>query len=98
MVLINLDRPREVKFGHKALKMLMSLTGKSLTNIADDEFSLEELEKVMYCGLLSDAKEHGETLKLEDMEDLLDKAKNFNEVMESMEKALSNAFQQTEKN
>ena len=98
MVLLTLDRIREVRFGHKALKMLMSLTGKSLTNIADEEFSLEELEKVMFCGLISDAKEHGETLKLEDMEDLLDRAKNFNEIMEAMEKALNNAFQQTEKN
>jgi hypothetical protein len=97
-VLIELDRVREVRFGHKALKKLMSLTGKSLSNITEEEFSMEELERVMYCGLLSDAKEHGETLELEQMEDLLDHAKSFNEVMEAMEKALENAFQSTEKN
>jgi hypothetical protein len=97
-VLIELDRPREVRFGHKALKKLMALTGKSLNNITEEEFSLEELERVMFCGLLSDAKEHGETLELEQMEDLLDHAKSFNEVMEAMEKALENAFQSTEKN
>lgn len=97
-VLIELDRPREVRFGHKALKKLMALTGKSLNNITEEEFSMEELERVMYCGLLSDAKEHGETLELEQMEDLLDHAKSFNEVMEAMEKALENAFQSTEKN
>jgi hypothetical protein len=97
-VIIQLDRPREVRFGHKALKKLMALTGKSLTSISEEEFSLEELERVMYCGLLSDSKEHGETLELEQMEDLLDYAKSFNEVMDAMEKALENAFQSTEKN
>jgi hypothetical protein len=98
MVLLTLDRIREVRFGHKALKMLMTLTGKSLTNISEEEFSLDELEKVMFCGLYSDAKEHGEDLKLEDMEDLLDHAKSFNSIMDAMEQALNNAFQQTEKN
>jgi len=97
-VIIQLDRPREVRFGHKALKKLMALTGKSLASISEEEFSLEELERVMFCGLLSDAKEHGETLELEQMEDLLDYAKSFNEVMDAMEKALENAFQSTEKN
>lgn len=98
IVLIKLDRVREVRFGHKALKMLMSLTGKNLSNIASEEFSLEELEKVMYCGLLSDAKEHGENLEIEQMEDLLDHAESFNEVMSAMEKALEKAFQPTAKN
>ncbi len=96
LVILNLDRPREVRFGHKALKKLMVLTGKNLSTFSTEEFDLGELEKVLYCGLLSDSKEHGETLKLEDMEDLLDQADSFNEILNAMNTALDKAFQQTE--
>lgn len=97
-VIINLDRPREVKFGHRALKLLGAITDKSITNMSEENFDLGELEKIMYCGLLADSKEHGEQLKLEDMEELLDSAESFNDIIQAMNKALNNAFQQTEKN
>lgn len=96
-VVVQLDRPRFIRFGHRALKQLSALTGRKLQEaIKNEEFSLEELEKIMYCGLLSDAKANNEVLKLEDMEDLLDQAPNFNHVIDSMNKALDNAFQETE--
>jgi hypothetical protein len=43
-----------------------------ISNMDMSDFKFEDIEKVFYCGLLSDAKENNETLKLEDMEDLLD--------------------------
>jgi hypothetical protein len=96
-VVIMLDRPRFVRFGHRALKKLSALTNRKLNEaISTEDFNMEELEKIMYCGLLSDAKENNETLKLEDMEDLLDRASSFNEIVESMNQALDKAFQQTE--
>jgi hypothetical protein len=94
VVLIELDRVRELRFGHKALKKLMALTGKSLDTFDTDSFDIEELEKVLYCGLLSDAKEHGEVLKLEDMEDLLDQAPSYGELMDKMQEAFQVAFGQ----
>lgn len=97
-VIINLDRPRKVRFGHKALKTLGALTNRSIDNIIDDKFDLEDLEKVLFCGLLNDAQENGETLKLEDMEDLLDKADSIADIMTCMHKALDKSFQSTEKN
>jgi hypothetical protein len=100
VIMINLDRPREVRFGHKALKMLNVMTGKSFNDVPDetkDEFDLEELEKIMYCGLQFDAKQHGETLTIEDMEDILDYAESEFEIIEAMNKALEKAFQQTKK-
>ena len=97
IVFINLDRPRFLRFGHSALKKLGAMTGRAMTNLDEDDFDLGELEKVMWCGLQADAKEHGEDLKLEDMEELLDKAETFNDIIEAMNKALAVAFQQTEK-
>lgn len=92
VVMINLDRPRKLWFGHRALKTLTALTGKDLdTQMKMDELDLEELEKVMYCGLLTDAKEHNETLKLEQMEDLLDMSP-FEEIIEKMQLAFQRSF------
>lgn len=96
-VILNLDRPRVVRYGHKALKMLGAMTGKTLSNMNEEDFDLGELEKVLFCGLLKDAQENGETLKIEDMEDLLDQAENFNDILNAMNDALNVAFQQTEK-
>ena len=45
----------------------------------ENEFDLADLEKIMWCGLQQDARENGERLKLEDMEDLLDSAESFGE-------------------
>lgn len=97
LVMVNLDRPRFVRFGHKAIKQLTLLTGKKLENMGEEDFDLADLEKIMYCGLLADARENGEELKLEDMEDLLDKAESFAEIMEAMNESLGKAFQRTEK-
>jgi hypothetical protein len=96
-VVLNLDRPRFVRFGHKALKQLTALTGKKLESMEENDFDLEDLEKIMFCGLQADARENGETLKIEDMEDLLDSASSFGEIMLAMNKALEVAFMRTEK-
>lgn len=97
LVVINLDRPRFVRFGHKALKQLGTLTGKKIEQMDENDFDLADLEKVMWCGLQADAREHNEVLKLEQMEDLLDSASSFGEIMEAMNKALEQSFQRTEK-
>jgi hypothetical protein len=92
VVIVNLDRPRELRFGHKALKKLTSMTGKSIDNFEMDGNNLEEVETIFYCGLLSDAKENNEILKIEDMEDLLDRAPSYGELLEKMTLALNLAF------
>lgn len=92
VVTIKLDRVRVLKYGHKALKTMIALTGKSLTDFNMNEFDLNELEKIIYCGLLSDAKANNEVLKLEDMEDLLDEAESFQYVVDKMSEAFEKAF------
>lgn len=96
VVIINLDRPRVLRYGHKALKKLVSVTGKDLENLDVNGNDLEELEQMVYYGLLSDARDHNENLKLEDMEDLLDLAPSWSEIMEKMQQALRVAFGQFE--
>lgn len=96
-VVLELDRPRFLRFGHKALKRMTTITDMKLEQMDEGEFKLEDLEKILWCGLLEDAKENGEDLKLEDMEDLLDKAASYGDIMEAMNLALGEAFKRTEK-
>lgn len=92
VVILELDRPRVLRYGHKALKKLLAITGKNIEEIDTENIDLDELEKYLYCGLLSDAAEHGETLTLEQMEDLLDKAPTFTHYVNKMTEALNIAF------
>ncbi len=92
VVIINLDRPRVLWFGHKALKTLAALTGKDIdAAMSMENMDLEEIEKLMYCGLLTDARRNNETLTLEDMEDLLDQAP-YSEIIEKMQLAFQASF------
>lgn len=92
VVILELDRPRELRYGYKAIKTLVAMMGKDIENIVgSDEMNLEDIEKVIYCGLLSDARKNGEDLKLEDMEDLLD-LKPLQYTLEKMTEAFTAAF------
>jgi hypothetical protein len=97
VVFIQLDRLREVRFSHKSLKKLSNLLGKNMAQFDETEFDLGDIEKVMFCGLLHDCQENGETLELEKMEDLLDLAPSYGDIMKAMNDALNNAFQETDK-
>lgn len=92
VTVISLDRDRILRYGHKAIKTLLAMTGKDIDNIDMDNMDLGELEKYLYCGLLADAKANGETLRLEDMEDLLDQAPSFSHIIEKMNEAFSVSF------
>lgn len=92
LVFIQLDRPRELRYGHKALKTLLALTGKDIDALELDAIDPGELEKYIYCGLLADARANGEDLKLEDMEDLLDAAPSYTHIIQSMQDAINASF------
>lgn len=88
VVAIKLDKPRFLRYGHKALKKLSALTGKTLDELGAGEFDIETLEIVLYCGLISDDK----NLQLSDMEDILDEAESYQAIIDSMTKAFNLAF------
>lgn len=91
IVIINLDRPRQLWCGHKALKRFAAMAGKDALNIDTSQFGPAEVELIMYCMMLTDAEDHGNDLKLEDMENLLDKVK-YSEVLSKMNEAMEAAF------
>lgn len=86
------DRPRELRYGHKALKTYQALTGNSIEEMGKNGFSFEEIERLIYCGLLSDARANGETITLEQVEDWLDANDDFQYAITKVSDALSKAF------
>lgn len=75
-VIINLDRPRELKYTHSALKYIAAELGKDIEEV-DKELNpanLEMMETLIYAGLKFDAKEHDEQLEKSQVADLLDYA------------------------
>ena len=89
--MITLDRPRELRLGHKAIKKLEELTGRTLASMDPDNFSSSDIEKAMYCMMLSDAAKNGEILEIEKMEDLLDMI-DYGTIVERMGAAFESAF------
>lgn len=101
VVFIKLDRNRELKYGHKALKTLSAITGKKLAEFSMNDFDLKELEEILFCGLLTDARRNGEKLELSQMEDLLDEAESYQYIITKMQEAFEASFggnEGTEKN
>src|SRR4051794_10818386 len=94
VVIIDLDRPRVLKFNHTALKTLVELTGKSLEEIEGsmDVSNFEFMEKMAYAALLKDAKDNGEVLTMEAAVDLIDNAPSFVYAVEKLIAAFRIAF------
>lgn len=91
VVIIILDRPRQLWCGHKAIKTMSAMLGKSFQEIDTSNFNPADIEVIMFALLLKDAKEKGEILALEQMEDLLDIVP-YGEIVEKMSSAFEKAF------
>lgn len=97
VVIIHLDRPRELRFKHKALKTYQALTGQSLDQLGQGGFSFDDIEKLVYSGILADAQANGETLTLDNVADLLDEH-DIQDTITKVAEALEKAFGQADPN
>ena len=94
VVILNLDRPRLLKYGHTPMKVLEEITGMTITEL-DEKMNLmdhELREKMVYAGLLLDAEDHQETLTLDQVAKLLDKAPSFVHILKGITRAWRIAF------
>lgn len=76
VVIINLDRPRQLKYTHKAMKYIAAELGKGIEEIDSNlnPANFEMMETLLFAGLQADALANGETLEREQIEGLLDYA------------------------
>jgi hypothetical protein len=89
VVMIELDRPRELRFGYKAMKKMAALSDGNIERYEDgaELANLDELEEIFLFGLEKDAKEHGEVLTLDKIADLLDYAPSLEYLTQKIEEA-----------
>lgn len=94
VVMIKLDRERQLKFTNSALKTFVDLTGKTLEEIdkSFDLYDFDLVEQAIYCGLLYDARKIGEELSIEKVQQLLDEAPSQAHVWERLVAAWGVAF------
>jgi len=71
-VIVNMDKPRALRLTHRAMKTFSKLTACKLEDMEDAIQDPVKLEALYYSMLLADAKENGESLKVTDMEALMD--------------------------
>ncbi|RKN86742.1 hypothetical protein [Paenibacillus ginsengarvi] len=86
VVILQLDRLRQIKFTNTAMKTLVKLTGKPIDEIGSELIpdNFEIMEQAFFCGLLFDAKENGETLTMEKAVDLFDTAPVYFDVLKAI--------------
>lgn len=90
-IMIELDRPRELKLGHKALKRFSALTGCSMADMEQEVQHYDKLSCLLYVMLAVDAEDHGEELTPAQVDDLLDPVP-IKQLMELAMAAVAAAF------
>lgn len=91
VVMMTLDRPRELRFGHKAMKRWSAYTGKSVAELEATVMNPGDAEILLFFMLEQDAAAHNEVLDMGQMEDLLDMAP-LGDIYEKLSEAVNAAF------
>lgn len=86
-VILELDRPRELRLGHKALKRFSAMTGCSMEKMESAINNYETLSTLVYVML----SQEDSTLTPEQVDDLLD-AVPIREIVEKCSQAITAAF------
>ncbi len=87
-IIINLDKPRTLRYGMNALAKIEAITGKSVLSLEMDKLGVRDLLAIAYGGLYHEDK----TLTIEKVGNLIDEHSNIVEIAEKLGKALSMAF------
>ena len=86
-----LDKVRNIRFGHKQIKKAEKLTGKKFTKLMSEEEGIgtEDIEKLLFAGLSHEDKE----LTLDKVTDLLDEYTSPGIAIAKLGDAMNEAFQ-----
>lgn len=84
---IELDKPRKIRFGLAGLTLAEEMTGKTITEICE-EMSMNDIAKVLYAGLSWDDKELTPEKVIELVDDYAD---DLGYVIKKLTEAISNA-------
>ena len=87
-VLIELDKPRTLRYGLNALVTIEEQIGKPLTGLDFNNVSVKDLRAILYAGLFHEDKE----LTPEKVADLVDEYSNIETISTKLGEAMTLAF------
>ncbi len=95
VVILELDRPRELRLGHKALKRFSALTGCSLKDMEEQIQNYDKMSAMLWIMVTEDQKEQGEPIMTpEALDDLLDNHRiKISKILKVCSAALQAAFE-----
>lgn len=88
MVILNLDKPRELKFSHKAMRKFSALTQTPLTELKEAVTRYDLMSAAVYC-MLSAADETLTPEQVDDMLERLPPLKVYTAAVEAVTEALN---------
>lgn len=87
-VIIELDRPRKLRYGMNSMVVIEDLTGLKVSKIDFNNIGFKELRSIAYAGLCHEDK----TLTPEGVGELIDEYSDVKEFSEKMAEAINLAF------
>lgn len=87
-VIIELDKPRTLRYGMNALAKIEDVTGKSIMKLDLGHVGIKDLLAIVYAGLYHEDRE----LTPEKVGDLIDEYSDMNTVAEKIGEAFNLAF------
>jgi hypothetical protein len=85
---IKLDKPRNLRYGMKALSMAEDIMGKPIMTLDLNRITIKDTATLLWCGLVHEDKE----LSVDIVMDLLDECEDIQKVFELVGKALAESF------
>lgn len=87
-VIVQLDKPRKLRFGVNALITVEEMTGKSITEFNFNSISMKDIRTIIYAGLVHEDKD----LTPEIVGNLIDEYSSVTEISEALGKAMDNTY------
>ena len=92
-VMLELDRPRKLRFGMNALVVIEELIGKNISEMNLEKVSMKDIRTIIYAGLSGDNKTLlGGVMTPEMVGDLIDEYSDINTVALKMSEAFEHSF------
>lgn len=87
-IILEMDRPRRLRYGMNALVTIEELTGKPITKLDLNAVSIKDLRAIIYAGLVHEDKE----LTPEKVGELIDEHGDMENVAKKLGEAMTAAF------
>lgn len=92
-IVVNLDKPRLLRYGMNALALIEDLTGRPISQMDMNNIGIRDLRIIIYAGLSHEDK----GITIEQVGDIIDEYSSMSDIAEKVGEAFTLAFGEAEK-